>query len=97
MSHGAACEVAIVGAGPYGLSAAAHLRAAGAETRIFGEAMQFWESRMPKGMCLRSSWEASHVAHPERALTLDHYQEAHQARLSKPIPLDDFIRYGRWY
>jgi cation diffusion facilitator CzcD-associated flavoprotein CzcO len=97
MSHGAACEVAIVGAGPYGLSAAAHLRAAGVETRIFGEAMQFWESRMPKGMCLRSSWEASHVAHPDRALTLDHYEEAHKSRLSKPIPLDDFIRYGRWY
>jgi len=97
MSHGAACEVAILGAGPYGLSAAAHLRAAGVETRIFGEAMRFWESRMPRGMCLRSSWEASHVAHPDRALTLDDYEQAHRVELSKPIPLDDFIRYGRWY
>ena len=30
------CQVAIIGAGPYGLAAAAHLRAAKVETRTFG-------------------------------------------------------------
>jgi 2-polyprenyl-6-methoxyphenol hydroxylase-like FAD-dependent oxidoreductase len=39
-----ACDVAIVGAGPYGLSAAAHLKAAdGLDVRVFGEPMSFWE------------------------------------------------------
>jgi thioredoxin reductase len=37
-------EVAIIGAGPYGLSLAAHLAAAGIETRIFGRPMAFWET-----------------------------------------------------
>lgn len=38
------CNVSIIGAGPYGLSAAAYLRAAGVETRVFGEPMCFWEN-----------------------------------------------------
>jgi len=55
-----ACDVVIVGAGPYGLSAAAHLRAAdGLDVRVFGEPMSFWERHMPKGMLLRSPLEGS--------------------------------------
>src|SRR5437763_1526820 len=55
------CDVAIVGAGPYGLSAAAHLKAAnGLDIRVFGEPMSFWERHMPKFMLLRSPLAASH-------------------------------------
>ena len=46
------CDIAIVGAGPYGLSAAAHLNANGVNVRIFGETMSFWSRNMPEGMCL---------------------------------------------
>ena len=90
-------RVAIVGAGPYGLTAAAHLRAGQIETCVFGEAMKFWETQMPQGMFLRSSWEASHIADPHRQLTLDQYQAARNLRLTKPIPLHDFVDYGRWF
>ena len=45
---------AVIGAGPYGLAVASHLRAIGAEVRIFGKPMDFWASQMPKGMLLRS-------------------------------------------
>ena len=45
-----AVEVAIVGAGPYGLSLAAHLRAAGVSVRQFGLPMQLWKDFMPEGM-----------------------------------------------
>ena len=34
--------VAIIGAGPYGLSLAAHLSARKIENRIFGHPMRFW-------------------------------------------------------
>ena len=68
------CNVTVVGAGPYGLSSAAYLRAAGLETRVFGEPMSFWENQMPAGMCLRSNWGASHIADPKQALTLDEYR-----------------------
>ena len=47
------CEVAIVGAGPYGLAVAAHLRAANVSFRIFGDALSFWRNNMPAGMLLR--------------------------------------------
>ncbi len=33
--------IVIIGAGPYGLAAAAHLRAAGVGVHVFGEAMAF--------------------------------------------------------
>ena len=68
------CDVTIVGAGPYGLSAAAHLRTVkGLEVRVFGEPMSFWERHMPVGMRLRSNWTATHIADSNRALTLEAY------------------------
>jgi cation diffusion facilitator CzcD-associated flavoprotein CzcO len=91
------CHVAVVGAGPYGLSSASYLWAAGVETRVFGEPMAFWQHQMPTGMCLCSNWEASHVADPKRELTLDAYCRQKGNHISKPIPLDRFIDYGRWY
>jgi FAD-dependent urate hydroxylase len=91
------CHVAVVGAGPYGLSSAAYLRAAGVETRVFGEPMEFWQNQMPAGMCLRSNWGASHIADPKQELTLDAYCRENGNHISKPIPLERFVDYGRWY
>jgi thioredoxin reductase len=90
-------KVAIIGAGPYGLSAAAHLNAAGIPHVIFGEPMSFWEKNMPAGMWLRSPWSASHLSDPARALTLDAFERERGAPIRRPIPLEDFIRYGRWF
>ncbi|MDO8432673.1 MAG: NAD(P)-binding domain-containing protein [Candidatus Binatus sp.] len=90
-------DVAIIGAGPYGLSAAAHLRAAGVEARVFGRTMDFWEGHMPAGMRLRSSWDASHISDPQRRLTLENYQCANRVKLDTPLPLSGFIDYGRWF
>ena len=41
-------DVAIVGAGPYGLSVAAHLRGAGVSYRQFGLPMHLWRDAMPR-------------------------------------------------
>ena len=90
-------QVAIIGAGPYGLAAAAHLRAAGVETRIFGEPMEFWERHMPRGMLLRSSPKCSSIGDPDGALTLDHFHAQHGSPPPGPLPLDDFVRYGHWF
>ncbi len=91
------CQVAIIGAGPYGLAAVAHLWAAQIEARIFGESMVFWQRQMPAGMLLRSSWDASHISDPHRALTLDRYQETTATKLSMPVPVEGFIEYGKWF
>jgi hypothetical protein len=91
------CFVTVIGAGPYGLSAAAYLRAARVETRAFGEPMAFWQKQMPAGMCLRSNLGASHIADPGRNLTLDEYCRQHGNHVGKPIPLERFVDYGLWY
>lgn len=94
---GRPCDAIVIGAGPYGLAAAAHLRAAGAETRVFGGPMEFWAEHMPAGMRLRSGWNASHISDPRAALTLDAFERDHGSSLSRPVPLRDFISYGRWF
>src|SRR6266404_3323869 len=79
------CDVAIIGAGPYGLSATAHLRTVkGLDVHTFGEPMSFWEGNMPKGMLLRSGWAASHIAGPNESLTMEEYQA--EAALIFPAP-----------
>lgn len=88
-------DVAIVGAGPYGLAAAAHLRRSGVRTRIYGDPMSFWRV-MPIGMVLRSNWTATCIAEYQGPLSLDSFCADTGARFGKPIPLDRFIEYGTW-
>lgn len=91
-----ACDIAIVGAGPYALSTATYLREAGVEARVFGKVMGFWET-MPQGMCLRSFRTASSIADPGRRLSLVRYEEAAGQKIPSPVPLEHFIAYGRWF
>ncbi len=92
-----ACDVAIVGAGPYGLAAAARLReVTGLELRVFGAPMSFWEA-MPEGMLLRSAWDACNIGFPSGELSLDRYQALSAERFGKPVPLEAFVSYGRWF
>jgi len=92
------CDVAIIGAGPYGLSVAAHLcRVRGLDVRVFGEPMSFWNQNMPVGMLLRSNWTATQIAGPDESVTLEAFQEATRKSFSMPVPVDCFIQYGLWY
>jgi hypothetical protein len=89
-------NVAIVGAGPYGLAAAAHLRRAGVEVKVFGEPMSFWQNNMPAGLLLRSNWTATCIAEHEGKLSLDSFCAATGASFGSPVPLDRFVDYGLW-
>jgi hypothetical protein len=91
------CEVAVIGAGPYGLSAAAHLKSAGVHTLVFGSAMSFWRQNMPKGMNLRSPLVASNLSDAAGEFTLPAYARAKGMTLQYPVPLDEFVRYGEWF
>src|SRR5437867_2150686 len=91
------CNVAIIGAGPYGLSIAAHLHALGVDHRIFGGAMEFWLSHMPKGMLLKSEGFASCLSAPDDGFSLAQYcREAGlpYADVGLPTPLSTFTSYG---
>ncbi|HXC55424.1 MAG TPA: NAD(P)-binding domain-containing protein [Rhizomicrobium sp.] len=93
-------DVAIVGAGPYGLSLAAHLREAGISFRIFGKPMSTWRDHMPKGMCLKSEGFASNLSAPDKASTLEAWCAANGKEYSAqktPVALDDFVAYADWF
>lgn len=93
----AAAPVVVIGAGPHGLAAVAHLRAAGIPARVFGEPLGFWRAAMPAGMLLRSSPLASSIDDPAREFTLHAWGAATGRAVAKPIPLGDFVAYGLWF
>src|SRR5271154_5012419 len=93
-------EIAIIGAGPYGLSIAAHLRNSGISFRIFGHTMDSWRAHMPKGMMLKSDGFASNLYDPESALTLEKYcaeRGIAYHHTDVPVRLDTFSAYGQTF
>jgi hypothetical protein len=91
-------DIAIVGAGPYGLSLAAHLNDCGQKVRIFGSPMKFWSDHMPQGMHLKSEGFASSLSDPASEFTLKAYcteMAIPYADIGLPVPLETFISYGR--
>lgn len=90
-------DVAVIGAGPYGLSVAAHLRALGIEHRIIGRPMQTWLTQMPKGMSLKSEGFASNLSDRDGAFPLGQYcaeQGIQYADIGLPVALETFCGYG---
>jgi thioredoxin reductase len=93
-------DVAIVGAGPYGLSVAAHLRRSGLRVRQFGLPMHLWRANMPRGMFLKSQGFASNLSDPAARLTLGAFCRVTgrpYADYGLPVPLDTFVAYGQWF
>jgi hypothetical protein len=90
-------DVVVIGAGPYGLSTAAHLKAHGVDFRIFGRPMETWRLHMPKGMRLKSEGFASSLYDPGENFPLAKYCEQQKvlyADRGLPIPLETFVSYG---
>jgi thioredoxin reductase len=90
-------DIAIIGAGPYGLSLAAHLRDSKRSVRIFGSPMHSWSHHMPQGMHLKSEGFASNLYDPEAKFTLKTYCAEHAipyADIGLPVPIEAFIAYG---
>ena len=89
--------VAIIGAGPYGLSIAAHLAARGIEARVFGPAMASWRDGMPRGMRLKSEGFASRLFDPVDDYTLADFckeRDIPYADLDTPVAVETFTAYG---
>jgi len=91
--------VAIVGAGPYGLSLAANLASRGIAHRIFGRPMQFWEriahaggERYLKSFCFGTSLVA-----PTAGFTFADYNGARGLETFEPCSMMNFVNYGRWF
>ncbi len=91
------CEVVIIGTGPYGLSAASHLKKLGMKVRIFGKPMDFWSNKMPAGMLLRSPRVASNISDPGHQYSLEAYESSAGVPARAPLPLETFVDYGLWF
>lgn len=93
-------DVIVVGAGPYGLSIATHLRGAGVGVRVFGDVMGTWRRHMPAGMHLKSTPDASNLSAPARGSSIVDYcaEIGSRALTDEPaIPIDLFTSYGLWF
>jgi FAD-dependent urate hydroxylase len=88
-------DIAIVGAGPYGLSIAAQL--VGQSVRTFGEPMETWRTRMPPYMFLRSDWQETSLAAPGNLGSIDRWARVSGEKREEPIPLQKFLRYAEWF
>jgi len=90
-------NTAIIGAGPYGLSIAAHFRHRGIPFRIFGRPMDSWAEHMPKGMLLKSDGFASNIYDPDEEFTLGKFcneRGIEYADSGMPVRLETFTAYG---
>jgi Pyridine nucleotide-disulphide oxidoreductase len=96
-------DIAVVGAGPYGLSIAAHLGRLNASYRVFGKPMDTWLNHMPKGMFLKSDAFASCLSAPAemQASCDDGSLRSYCARhaipyhdLDIPVALKTFVDYA---
>lgn len=92
-------DLVVVGAGPYGLSVAAHAAAAGLSVRVLGRPMASWRDNMPDGMYLKSEPWSSSLSDPSGAYTLAAYCAARNlpAGHGSPLPVGTFAAYGCWF
>jgi len=90
-------DLLIIGAGPFGLSAASRARHLGIDDVIVGEPMRFWQANMPKGMYLRSAcdWHLD----PQNVDTIDAFlRESHRTAADvEPLSLEFYLQYTRWF
>ncbi len=90
----------VVGAGPYGLAVAAHLRHLGVDVRVFGEPLDSWRHHMPAGMFLKSTPSASSISAPVAGYRLEDFcRTAGLPTLGEDeaVPIELFIDYGQWF
>ncbi|TPI47061.1 NAD(P)/FAD-dependent oxidoreductase [Mesorhizobium sp. B2-9-1] len=90
-------DVAVVGAGPYGLSVAANVITAGRSLRVFGNPLQTWCTAMPAGMKLKSDGFASNLSAPGPGSTLGEFCRTRgipYGDKGEPVSLETFVAYG---
>ena len=91
-------DAVVVGAGPYGLSTAAHLLGRGLSVAVFGKPLELWRGHMPNGMLLRSHWWATNLSDPHGQYGFERFfRESKVYDKCYPIPRDAFIEYGLWF
>ncbi|HUK21884.1 MAG TPA: NAD(P)/FAD-dependent oxidoreductase [Gemmatimonadales bacterium] len=90
-------DAVVVGAGPYGLSTAAHLAGRGLSVGVFGKTLDSWRTHMPKGMVLRSHWWATNLSDPRGRYSFARFFDVSPYKAGYPMPRQAFVDYGLWF
>jgi cation diffusion facilitator CzcD-associated flavoprotein CzcO/CelD/BcsL family acetyltransferase involved in cellulose biosynthesis/predicted ATP-grasp superfamily ATP-dependent carboligase len=91
-------DAVVVGAGPYGLSTAAHLLGRGLTVAVFGKPVELWRNHMPKGMLLRSHWWATNLSDPLKQYGFERFfRDSKKYDKCYPVPIEAFIDYALWF
>src|SRR5438445_4490923 len=90
-------DAVVVGAGPYGLSTAAHLLGRGLDVAVFGKTVELWRHHMPKGMLLRSHWWATNLSDPRHQYGFARFLQESKHGKCYPEPIQAFIDYAHWF
>jgi FAD-dependent urate hydroxylase len=91
--------VAIIGAGPYGLSLSTHLTARNVKHRIFGSPMRFWSDIAAAGgeRYLKSYCFGTNISTPTRGYSFADYSHPRGLETFEPCSIRDFAAYGLWF
>ena len=87
----------VIGAGPYGLSTAAHAKRHGIDPLVVGDPMGFWRENMPERMLLRSGTDWHLDA--DGIDTFEAYlgERGIDPAEVPPVPLRTFLDYADWF
>lgn len=91
--------IAIIGAGPYGLSLSTHLTARNVKHRIFGSPMRFWSDIAAAGgeRYLKSYCFGTNISTPTRGYSFADYSHPRGLETFEPCSIRDFAAYGLWF
>jgi hypothetical protein len=95
-----ATDVLVIGAGPFGLSISAHLRALDVDHVIVGRPMNTYRAHVPAGMLMKSEPYASAIASPGGGYDPAAYSRQHGIDYVDrvgPLTLGQFLDYADWY
>jgi Thioredoxin reductase len=90
-------DVVIIGAGPYGISVAAHAAAYGLSYKLMGYPMDFWKNQMPQNMFIRTPHDLVSFSDPKRKWTIHQYAKETNTKLESPLPRTVFVQYAFWF
>ncbi|MGE0668358.1 MAG: NAD(P)/FAD-dependent oxidoreductase [Sphingomonadales bacterium] len=90
-------DLLVIGAGPFGLSLAAHARNRGLSVSVLGKPMAFWRENMPSGMTLRSAsdWHLD----ADGILTIEAFlaERGQTPADVEPLSRDFYLDYAEWF
>lgn len=90
-------DLIIIGAGPYGISLAAHAKACGLSYVLLGRPMHFWKEQMPQTMFIRTNPRYISFSDRDDALTIERFSQETKVPLESPFPRPAFVDYAFWF